>query len=341
MTIADFKERSCTKPPYSLRNRWRIPYHVGMSKSIGKIPIIAIVGPTASGKSALAVSIAKKINGEIISADSRQVFRHMNLGTGKITTREQQKIPHHLLDIASPKVRYTVSHFIKDAHKAIAKIAGKGKMPILVGGTGFWIDALLHGQRLPNVKPHYALRKKLQKKNLKQLVRMLENKDPARAKEIDRQNPYRLIRALEIIASTGKPIQKISYAPLYAPIYLGIRIPKDVLHKRIQVRLHKRMQRGMMAEVKRLRAYGVSWKRLEALGLEYRFIAYFLQKKMDKQTMLKKLEAEIQHFAKRQHTWFRRNPKIYWVSHTASALQIIKRVLTHKHPQKERYTTSI
>lgn len=322
-------ERTSTKPPYGLRDHWRIPYHVGMVKSNEKIAIVAIVGATASGKSALAIEIAKKINGEIISGDSRQVFRHMDLGTGKISKSEQRRTPHHLLDVVSPKTQYTVSQFIKDAHRAIAQIVAKGRIPIVVGGTGFWIDALLQGQQFPDVRPNNALRKKLQKKTPQQLFCMLKKKDPARAKKIDRQNPYRLIRALEIIAATGRPTQKTTYTPLYAPIFIGIRISKNMLHKRIHARLYSRMQRGMIAEVRRLHnTLGLSWKRLEAFGLEYRYIAYFLQKKMDKQTMLHTLETEIQHYAKRQQTWFKRNPNIYWISHTASALQIIKQACT-------------
>jgi len=169
-----------------------------------KPKVIVILGPTASGKSALAIDLALRFNGEVISADSRQVYRGLDIGSGKITKKEMLGIPHHLIDVADPKKIFTADLFQKLSRKAVADILSRGKLPIICGGTGFYIKAAIDSAQLPDVQPDHALRAKLSKKTPEQLFAMLKKKDPARAKSIDPQNPVRLIRALEIVASIGK-----------------------------------------------------------------------------------------------------------------------------------------
>jgi tRNA dimethylallyltransferase len=272
--------------------------------------ILVVVGPTSSGKSELAVKLAKKFNGEIISCDSRQIYQSMNLGTGKVTghwqavpvashpeqsegskashpqRREQpkrkfkkvyfyQSIPHHLIDVQNPKKQYSVVQFQKSAQKLIEEITRRQKLPILCGGTGQYIDAVIFNQNLPQVKPNLKLRKTLEKKSTKELYSQLLSLDPLRAKHIDKNNPRRLIRALEIIITTGQPVplttQTLSPTH-YRTLWLGLQLPKNILYKKIKARLQQRLKAGMVKEVKKLKQQGLSWQRLESFGLEYRYI---------------------------------------------------------------------
>lgn len=278
-----------------------------------KPKLIVIVGPTATGKSGVGVLLAKKYNGEIISADSRQVYRSMHIGTGKITKKEMRGVPHHLLDVVSPKQQYSVARFVRDAHEVIGKILKKNRVPIVVGGTGLYIDALARGIVLPEVPPNLNLRAKLEKMTTEKLFTLLKKKDLRRAKNIDRHNRRRLIRALEIIEHSGKvPPPKTQSA--YETLFIGLTLPQEQLYKKIHRRLFARMSRGMVAEVQKLHKNGVSWKELEEFGLEYRNIAQYLQKKTTKKKMLERLQKDIEHYAKRQMTWFKRFSDIHWLS---------------------------
>lgn len=304
-----------------------------------------MLGPTASGKSDLAIALAKKYNGEIVSADSRQVYRGMDIGSGKVArdktktkmyhindgrqlydTRKNiylsEGIPHWLIDVASPKRNYNVTHFVRDAKKATLDIQKRGKTPIICGGTGFWAQALIENTTFPNVKPNKQLRKKLEKYSTEKLFAMLEKKDPRRAKNIDPKNKVRLIRALEIIAALGKvpPSKKNSESRIVnSEILIVVLNPnKETLRKNIEKRLKERLKKGMINEVEKLREDGVSWKRLESFGLEYKNVALFLQKKITKETMRENILREIFQYAKRQLTWLRRFEKmgaqIQWVN---------------------------
>jgi tRNA dimethylallyltransferase len=275
--------------------------------------LIVILGQTSTGKSDFAVSLAKRVNGEIISADSRQVYKGLNLLSGKITKKEMGGVPHHLLDVVSAKKVFSVAEFQKKAAKAIDQILKKKKIPILVGGTGFYIDAVVSGQVLPEVPPNLALRKKSQNMTLSNLVKKLYKLDPERAKTIDQNNKVRLIRAIEIAAALGKvPEIKQKDSP-YEIIKIGLTLPDEVLKKKIHARLLKRIQQGMLKEAKKLHDSGVSWKRMNELGLEARFAAHYLQGKLSKADMLSQLETAIWHYAKRQKTWFKRDSTIRWV----------------------------
>jgi len=286
--------------------------------SILKKPkIIVICGPTATGKSDYAVKLAlrlrsgpsaKKINGEIISADSRQVYRGLDIGSGKITQKEMRGIPHHLIDVASPKKIFSVAQYKKLADIAIKKIIKKSKIPIICGGTGFYIDTVINGTIFPEVKADKKLREKLSRNSAIANFRELQKLDPERAKSIDSKNNVRIIRAIEIALVLGK-VPKIKKSKKYDVEYIYLDFPDEILKKRIHDRLMKRMKTGMMGEITNLHNEGVSWKRLEMLGLEYRYIALFLQNKISKQEMLETLEKEIWAFAKRQRTWFKKHTK--------------------------------
>ncbi len=293
---------------------------------MSKLKVIAIVGPTASGKSALGIFLAQKICGEVVSADSRQVYKGLDIGTGKVTKKEMAGVPHHLLDVASPKVVFTADDFKKQATQVIEKISKNNNIPIVVGGTGFYVDTLTGRFVLPEVPPNPALRKKLEKKSTEQLFAMLEKKDPARAKTIDKHNPVRLVRALEIAAALGKSPEPTTESP-YDVLWLGITFPLPALYKRISKRLAARMQQGMIVEAKRLHKAGLSYTRMEMLGLEYRYLARHLQGKLSKEEMLAELEQEIKKYAKRQLTWFKKNKEINWVANKTEALRLAKAFL--------------
>lgn len=290
--------------------------------------LIVILGPTASGKTDLSIKLAKKFNGEVISADSRQVYKGMDIGTGKITEKEMMGIPHYLLDVASPKKIFTVADYKKLAEKLIDKILKKGKIPFIVGGTGFYIDAVLGNASIPEVKPDWKLRKKLGKKSVEGLYKMLKKLDPERAKLIDKYNPRRLIRAIEIVLKTKKPVPEIkSQSPVFDVLYIGVKRNKKELEKLIEKRLIKRLESGMLNEAKRLRKTGVSFKRMEEFGLEYRYMAYYLQKKISYDEFITRLNKEIEHYAKRQMTWFKKNKQIKWVKNYKEALYLLTRFL--------------
>ena len=285
-----------------------------MNPNAQKPKIIVVLGPTASGKSALAVKLAKKINGEIISADSRQVYKGMDIGTGKITKKEMAGIPHHLLDIASPKKQFSVSQYQKLANQAIKKILKKGKTPIICGGTGLYINAVVDNVVFPAVPPNYQLRKKLEKLTTTELFEKLKRLDPKRAKNIDKNNPRRLIRALEIVLISKKPVPEIKKQRNYDVLKIGVKRQPAELKKLIKKRLLKRMEIGMVEEIKKLHEQGVSWKRLFDFGLEYRWISLGLQKKVSQPEMVEKLNKAIVDYAKRQITWFKHDKEIRWVN---------------------------
>ena len=258
---------------------------------------LVIVGPTGSGKSELAVRLAKKFNGEIISADSRHVYKGLNIGTGKITKKEMRDVPHHLLSIANPKQQFSADLFVNKAKEALTMIYHSNHLPIVVGGTGFYIDALAGKISLPNVPPNKLLRKKLNKFSKEKLFKMLKKKDPRRARSIDRNNKVRLVRALEIVDALGK-VPKITnnrQPTTYSFIYIGLK-PKD-LNKRIEKRVKKMFKDGLSKEIKKLK---LSDKRLKELGFEYWHPT--------EGSVIR----ETKRYAKRQMTWFKRNKEIKW-----------------------------
>lgn len=276
-----------------------------------KIKIVVILGQTATGKSDLAVELAKKFSGEIISADSRQVYKGLDIGSGKITKKEMKSVPHYLLDVANPKRQFSVAQYKKLADKKILEINKRNKLPIIVGGTGFYIQAIIDGLVLPKVKPNSKLRKELEKKTAKELFEILKKLDKSRAKDIEKDNPRRLIRAIEIAKALGK-VPKLKKSSKYEVLQVGLKIPEEKLKENIKKRLFTRMKKGMIKEVENLHSEGLSWKRLEALGLEYKNLALYLQKKINKSELLDRIQTESWQFAKRQMRWFKKDERIKW-----------------------------
>lgn len=276
-----------------------------------KKKVIVIVGPTASGKTALAISLAKKFKGEVISADSRQVYKGLDIATGKVTKKEMAGITHHLLDVVSPKKVFNADDFVKLGGRSIFMIYHKNNIPIIAGGTGFYIDALVGNISLPHVPPNPKLRKKLEKLNASELYALLKKKDPRRAKDIDKHNPVRLVRALEIAEAIGKSPVRKSTSP-YDVLWIGINVPLPELEKKIEKRVTLRMKQGMLAEAKRLRRGGLSWKRMEALGLEYRYLAQHLQGKLNRAELIESIRKGNVDYAKRQMKYWKRNKEIRW-----------------------------
>jgi tRNA dimethylallyltransferase len=280
-----------------------------------KNKIVIVCGPTASGKSDLAVQIAKKYNGKVISADSRQVYTGLDIATGKITTKEMKGVPHHCLDIVNPKKSFSVADFQKKATSAIKSILEKGKLPIICGGTGFYIDAVVDGIILPEVKTNPKLRNKLEKYSTEKLLHILKKMDQKRYDNIDQNNRVRIIRSIEIAKILGK-VPKIKKKSLYTPLIIGLDTEDELLKEKILKRIHKRMKAGMVTEAKRLHKEGVSWKRMRKLGLEYGLLADLLQKKISREQFIERLAFDIWHYVKRQRTWFKKDDRVVWFKPT-------------------------
>jgi len=301
-----------------------------MQKSNQKL--IIILGPNASGKTGLSVKLAKKFKGEIISADSRQVYKGMDIGTGKVTKEEMQGIPHYLLDVADPKKRFDVAQYKILADKAVEKIFAENKLPFIVGGTGFYIQAVADNIQIPDIKPDWKLRAKLEKKPLSELYEMLKKLDPKRAGTIDKNNPRRIIRALEIVIKSKRPVPPPpAKNPKFEALFLGVKRDLKELKKLIETRLLKRLDEGMVDEIKKLHKAGVSWKRLEEFGLEYRYVAQYLQDKLSYEEMVPRLQKEIEHYAKKQIVWFKRDKRIKWVKNPKQAEKLIRTFLDKSH----------
>jgi len=269
-----------------------------------KQKITVILGQTATGKSDLAVKIAKKVNGEVISADSRQVYKGLDIGTSKITKKEMKDIPHHLLDVANPKKKFTVVEYQKLTNSAIAEIVNKNKIPIICGGTGFYIDAITKGTIFPEVPPNPKLRKTLYSKLAIALFEYLKKLDPRRAKDIknknEQNNKIRLVRAIEIAKALGK-VSNYKVQPCqYKFIKIGLYLPPDKLKKKIEKRVKKMFKEGLLKEIKSLKKSGVSEKRLKEFGFEYDSPTY------------EKVVKETIKYTKRQKTWFKRDKEIRW-----------------------------
>lgn len=279
-------------------------------------PLIVVLGPTASGKSTLGIALAQRFDGEIISADSRQVYRGLDIGTAKVTAEEQALVPHHLLDVADVNDIFTVSQFQRQALAAIDAMRERGHLPFLVGGSPHYIQAVVDNLDIPAIPPQPALRAELEARPLSDLLAQLEELDPQSAEVIDRKNPRRVIRALEVCLISGQPFsaQRKVAAPLYRSLLLGIQWPRDVLYRRIDERVDERMRQGMVQEVRDRLAQGVSHERLEALGLEYRFISRLLRGEFANEAeMVQRLKYAIHDFTRRQLTWFRKDTRILWL----------------------------
>ena len=272
--------------------------------------VVAVVGTNASGKSALGVKLARALDAEIISADSRQVFRGLDLGSGKITPQEMEGVPHHMIDVREPGEFFSMADFQRMAYAQIGEILGRGRLPMIVGGTGLYVDSVLDGYLLSDQEPDLAYRAELEERSTPELYAMLLRLRPDA--QVEKNNRNRVMRMLERLhdgddATPGKQAR-------YRSLRLGVSWPRDVLRERIDERIRMRLAQGMIEEVQGLLARGVSPSFLLGLGLEYRFITRYLTGEIpDKDDMLAQLAQAIRKFAKRQMTWFRRNPDIVWL----------------------------
>ena len=301
-----------------------------MKKNLPKLIVIA--GPTASGKTALAIKIAEKFGGEIVSADSRQIYKGMNIGTAKPTPAEMKAVKHHLIDIKNPDEEYTVAEYKKDAVKAICEIIGCGKLPILAGGTGLYIKAVTENLDIPSVKPDPVLRKKLEKRIEKEglavLYRELIERDPDAADIIDGKNPRRVIRALEIAILTKKPFsaQRKKREKLFDCLKIGIKLPAEKLVKRIESRSGLMIKSGLVNEVQELvKKYGEKQIAFDAIG--YKEIISHLGKKISLEEAESLINKNSAAFAKRQMTWFKKDKETNWVEKKSEAVSLVKNFL--------------
>jgi tRNA dimethylallyltransferase len=275
--------------------------------------LLVIVGPTASGKTRLAVEIARLLGGEIVSADSRQVYKGLDIGSGKDRS-SYGRVPVHLLDVASPRRVFTVAQYQRLARRAIADIHRRGKLPILCGGSGLYVDSITKGLSLPSSKPDAKLRQRLASRTLPQLLAQLRRLDMSAYKIIDRKNRRRVERAIETLVHTKKPLaesRKLNAIP-YRVTTIGLSVPLDKLQGRIKLRLKLRMKQGLVAEVCKLRRQ-LSDRRLISLGLEYAWVTRYLRGELTRAEMETGLARAIYQFARRQMTWFRRDSGISWM----------------------------
>lgn len=276
--------------------------------------LVVILGTNASGKSQLGVRLAKRFGGEIVSADSRQVYRGLDLGSGKITSGEAAGVKHHLIDVADLSEYYSLAQYQRAAYEAIDAIAGAGKMPLLVGGTGLYISAIVEGYQLVDVPPNEQLRAELEALPLPALVERLERLDSAATERVDKNNRRRLIRSIEVAAAGQGHSAAHRSIPRYGCLQLGLTWPREILGERIERRLQERLANGMVEEVAALRSRGVSDVRLEKLGLEYRYISRYLRNETRTLDDLRRqLGTAIRQFAKEQMTWFKRDSRIVWL----------------------------
>jgi len=278
--------------------------------------ILVLLGPTATGKSDLAVELAHKFNGEIISADSRQVYVGLNIGTGKITAEEMKGVHHHLLDIANPRIRFGVIQWKNRAKAAIADIVSRGKLPIICGGTGFYIQTLIDNLDFPDIGVDEDGQRELENKSSDELFAELQILDSRRSAEIDPSNKRRVARAILIARQLGSVPPVTVQESQYDALFIGLTLPDSELKKRINARLIKRIETSMIEEAQKLYSDGLSYERMEELGLEYKYIAHYLQNKISRDQLVEILTAKIWQYARRQKTWFKRNKQIHWFSPT-------------------------
>lgn len=271
--------------------------------------LIVIAGTNASGKSDLAVTLAGRYGGEVVSADSRQVFRGLDLGSGKITQADMRGVPHHLIDVCDPRGFFSMGDFQRMAYEAIDGILARGRLPFLAGGTGLYISAVADGYVLSEVRPDLGYRDELEKLTTPELFEMLRGLSPDTA--VDPNNRNRVMRAIEKIhdGDTHVPARE----PRYQTLKLGVTWDRPTLCRRIDERLVRRMDEGMEKEIEGLLDAGVDPDFLKRLGLEYRYVTQFVLGELSKEEMLEELARAIKRFAKRQMTWFRRDPDIHWL----------------------------
>lgn len=294
--------------------------------------LIVVLGPTASGKTELSIKLAKKYNGEVVSADSRQIYRGMDIGTAKPTKKEMGTIPHWILDIKNPNEPYTVAEFKKDAIKIIRDIQKRNKLPILVGGTGLYIKAVVENLDIPRIGANPLLRQKIEKEAKKNgldfVFQKLIKLDPEAAYIIDSKNPRRVIRALEITLLTKKPFsqQRRSGKPLFDVLKIGVSTAKERLKEKIYLRVDKMIKEGLVKEVEYLvNKYGADQQAFDAIG--YREIIKYINNKKPLGQVIAEMKINTWHYAKRQTTWFKKDKRINWVRNYKETERVIDKFI--------------
>lgn len=291
-------------------------------------PLLVITGPTAVGKTALTIGLAKRLDGEVISADSMQVYRGMDIGTAKPTIAERDGVPHHLIDIAEPTQPYDVAQFVADAAAAISEIAGRGKLPILSGGTGLYICSLLDGADFSDGARDVSYRASLAAVDADTLHAYLANCDPESAAAIHKNNRPRVIRALEYYHVTGKPLSQHKAAnkpPPYRTTLLVLERPRDELYARIDQRVDDMMAAGLLDEVRQLRNSGVSPDENAMQGLGYKELTWYLRGRCTLEEAVRLLKRNTRRYAKRQLTWWRRRSDAHWLPAASSIDEVLAR----------------
>ena len=275
--------------------------------------VIAVVGATASGKTSYAIELAKKINGEIISADSRLVYKGMDIGTAKPTIDEMQEIPHYMIDVVEPEYNYSVGLYVKEAKKHITNIISRGKVPIVVGGTGLYFRVLLENYDLPDVKPDYELRKELSSYSYEELLEMLTKLDEKAANSVEKNDKKKLIRYIEIIKLAGKPLDLVRGVKEkeFNVEWVGLNFPREILYDRINKRVDLMIEQGLIDETKKLlQKHGRISNITDTIG--YREVLSYLDGELSLDEAKDKLKQNTRNYAKRQLTWFRKNEQINW-----------------------------
>ena len=288
-----------------------------------KKPLVILTGPTAAGKTKLSVALAKAVDGEIISADSMQVYRHMDIGSAKIRPEEMQGVPHHLIDILDPKEEFNIVRFQALAKEAMEQIYGRNRIPIVAGGTGFYIQALLYDIDFAENQEHTELRSSLEalarEKGAEELHRMLEKADPKAAEEIHANNVKRVVRALEYYRLTGERISEHNKAQRqkespYNAAYFVLNDDREHLYRRIDARVDDMLKEGLLEEVKLLKAMGLNRGMVSMQGLGYKELLSHLEGEISISEAVRILKRDTRHFAKRQLTWFRRERDVIWLN---------------------------
>jgi len=289
---------------------------------VAELPLIVILGPTAVGKTALAVELAARYGGEIVSADSRHFYRGMDIGTAKPTPEERARAPHHLVDIADPDETISLGRYLRLARAAIARLAAQGKLPFLVGGTGQYIRALLEGWQVPEVPPQPELRAALEQVEAEKLWGWLTALDPQAATIVDRRNRRRVIRALEVILVSGQPFsaQRRREPPPYRTLLLGLRMERAALYARADRRVEAMFAAGLEAEVRRLVEAGYDWSLPAMSALGYRQFRPYFAGEAGLAEVEAAIKAETRTFIRRQWTWFRPLRGVHWLEATSPAL---------------------
>lgn len=294
---------------------------------------MVLVGPTAVGKTEIALRLAQEFDGEIVSADSRLLYRGMDIGTAKPTRAEREQVPHHVIDVVEPDGEFTLADFQAAAYAAIADIFARGKQPFLVGGTGLYVRAVVEGFNLPQVAPNPERRADLEARPTAELYARLEALDPPAAAAIQPNNSRRIVRALEVIEATGEPIsrQQTRHPPPYPIVQIGLILPRPLLYARVDARIDRMLEQGLVDEVRGLVARGYSFKLPAMTGLGYREIGMYLQGQVPLDEAIVLLKRNTRKFIRHQANWFQRsNPRIHWFDLSVDDYHAVREQVAHE-----------